>query len=331
MSTDKQVDHGVSLEAQRTTLDADAALYDIELVAVMVDAGVSAKTLQRPGVPQALGMLKTGEADARRVAQLDRLTRRVKALGTRLDAYFADACTLRSVADSLDTRTAAGRLGRNVLMSVAQWERETIRERTTEAMHHRNTQGRKTGGDRPYGCTRAADGTTLMADSDAQAMRKAIRSARPARPVAACGRGGAHPARLHHAKGDAALRHAGTAHHVTSMYGCKGEGMPACCACGAPAAHHHHVVPRVLGGTQTVPLCTVCHGKVHDTRCGQQRALTRRGVVHTKAYGHKTGSDVPDGFTLAADGTPLLPAGEERNWCRRYTRCAREGSRSVPS
>ena len=44
----------------------------------------------------------------------------------------------------------------------------------------------------------------------------------------------------------------------------------------------------------------------------QQRALIRRGVVHTKAYGHKTGSDVPDGFTLAADGTPLLPAGEER-------------------
>ena len=179
VSTDKQVDHGVSLEAQRTTLDADAALYDIELVAVMVDVGVSAKTLQCPGVPQALGMLKKGEADARRVAQLDRQTRRVKALGTRLDAYFADAFMLLRVADSLDTRTAAGRLGRNVLVSVAQWERATIRERTTEAMHHRNTQGRKTGGDRPSGCTRAADGTPLMADSDAQALRKAIRSARP--------------------------------------------------------------------------------------------------------------------------------------------------------
>ena len=113
------------------------------------------------------------------MAQLDRLTRSVKALGTRLDAYCADACTLRSVADSLATRTAAGRLGRNVLMSVAPWERATIRERTTEAMHHRNTQGRKTGGDRPSGCTRTADGTPLMADSDAQAMRKAIRSARP--------------------------------------------------------------------------------------------------------------------------------------------------------
>ena len=80
--------------------------------------------------------------------------------------------------------------------------------------------------------------------------------------------------------------------------------MPACFECGAPAAHHHHVVPRVLGGTRTVPLCTVCHGKVHDTRCVPPRELIRGGVVHT-------GGDVPSGFTLAADGTTLLPAGEE--------------------
>ena len=178
VSTDKQVDHGVSLDAQRTKLEAYAALYDIDLVAVIVDAGVSAKTLQRPGLQQALGMLKKGEADALLVAKLDRLTRSVKDLGTLLDAYFAEAFTLLSVADSIDTRTAAGRLVLNVLMSVAQWERETIRERTTEAMHHLKTQGRKTGGDMPYGFTLAADGTTLTADNDEQALLDAIRNAR---------------------------------------------------------------------------------------------------------------------------------------------------------
>jgi site-specific DNA recombinase len=178
VSTDKQVDHGISLEAQRTKLEAYAALYDIELVVVIVDAGVSAKTLQRPGLQQALGMLKKGEADALLVAKLDRLTRSVKDLGTLLDEYFADDFTLLSVADSIDTRTAAGRLVLNVLMSVVQWERETIRERTTEAMHHLKTQGRKTGGDMPYGFTLAADGTTLMADSDEHALLDAIRNAR---------------------------------------------------------------------------------------------------------------------------------------------------------
>jgi DNA invertase Pin-like site-specific DNA recombinase len=62
-------------------------------------------------------------------------------------------------------------------MSVAQWERETIKERTTEAMHHLKEQGRKTGGDVPYGFTVTAAGT-LVADADEQAMLAAIRNAR---------------------------------------------------------------------------------------------------------------------------------------------------------
>ena len=41
-----------------------------------------------------------------------------------------------SVADSIDTRSAAGRLVLNVLASVSQWEREIIVERTTDAMQH---------------------------------------------------------------------------------------------------------------------------------------------------------------------------------------------------
>jgi 5-methylcytosine-specific restriction endonuclease McrA len=42
--------------------------------------------------------------------------------------------------------------------------------------------------------------------------------------------------------------------------------MTECFECGAPAAHQHHVVPRSLGGTKTVPLCEGCHGKVHGRR-----------------------------------------------------------------
>ena len=178
VSTEKQADHGISLDAQKAKLDAYAALYDIELVEVIVDAGVSAKTLQRPGLQRALAMLDKGQADALLVAKLDRLTRSVKDLGTLVERYFSsDAFTLLSVADSIDTRTAAGRLVLNVLGSVAQWERETISERTTDALHHIKRQGRKTGGDVPYGFTAAADGT-LVADVEEQAMLEAIRTAR---------------------------------------------------------------------------------------------------------------------------------------------------------
>ncbi len=36
-----------------------------------------------------------------------------------------------------------------------------------------------------------------------------------------------------------------------------------CFDCGAPAVERHHVVPRSLGGKNTVPLCVECHSKVH--------------------------------------------------------------------
>src|SRR3989442_8701879 len=167
VSTDKQADHGISLEAQQAKLTAYAQLYDVELVDIIVDAGVSAKTLDRPGLQRALGMLRKGQASALLVAKLDRLTRSVKDLGTLVEDYFSsDKITLLSVADNIDTRTAAGRLVLNVLGSVAQWEREVISERTSEALSHIKTQGHKTGGDVPYGNRLAADGKTLVEDAD---------------------------------------------------------------------------------------------------------------------------------------------------------------------
>lgn len=48
VSTDKQAEHGVSLDAQRAKLEAYASLYDVDLVAVEVDAGVSAKSTAPP-------------------------------------------------------------------------------------------------------------------------------------------------------------------------------------------------------------------------------------------------------------------------------------------
>ena len=136
VSTDKQADEGVSLEAQRAKLEAYASLYDLDLVAVEVDAGVSAKSLDRPALGRALAMLRAGRADALLVVKLDRLTRSVRDLGELLDGYFGPEkkAALLSVADQIDTRTAAGRMVLNILTSVAQWEREAIGERTQMAL-----------------------------------------------------------------------------------------------------------------------------------------------------------------------------------------------------
>ena len=88
VSTDKQAEHGVSLEAQRAKVEAYAQLYDLDLIAVIEDAGQSAKSLDRPGLDHALTLLREGQADALLVVKLDRLTRSVRDLGDLLETYF---------------------------------------------------------------------------------------------------------------------------------------------------------------------------------------------------------------------------------------------------
>jgi site-specific DNA recombinase len=146
VSTEEQANHGVSLDAQRAKIEAYASLYDIELVEIIVDAGQSAKTLNRDGLQRALGMLKAGEVEGMVIVKLDRLTRSVRDLDVLLENYFAEKFSLMSVGEQIDTRTASGRLVLNVLMSVAQWEREAIGERTSAALQHKKSQGEYIGG-----------------------------------------------------------------------------------------------------------------------------------------------------------------------------------------
>ena len=177
VSTDEQATGGVSLGAQREKLEAYAKLYDIELVNLIEDAGQSAKTLKRPGIQEALAMLKAGKADGILIAKLDRLSRSVADWNYLIDGFFGEKAgkQLWSVADSIDTTTAAGRLVLNVLMSVAQWEREAIGERTREALSFKKSRGEKTGGDVPYGFDLAEDGKTLVENADEQEIIRRIR------------------------------------------------------------------------------------------------------------------------------------------------------------
>jgi len=182
VSTDKQAEHGVSLDAQRAKIEAYASLYDLDVVAVLVDAGVSAKTLNRPALSEALGMLDARDADALLVVKLDRLTRSVRDLGTLVERYFArsNGPALMSVSEQIDTRSAAGRLVLNVLASVAQWEREATGERTSAALAHKKRQGEYTGGRVPYGWSVAADGVNLVAVESEQAVIREARALRAA-------------------------------------------------------------------------------------------------------------------------------------------------------
>ncbi|HEY3439459.1 MAG TPA: recombinase family protein [Paludibaculum sp.] len=177
VSTDKQADHGVSLEAQTAKVQAMAVVQGVELVEVIVDAGESAKSLNRPGMARLLAMVDSGAVQTVIVAKLDRLTRSVKDLAELLERFTRRGVSLVSVAESLDTGTAAGRLVLNIMVSVSQWEREAIGERTRDAMQHKRAAGELVGSV-PFGFRLAADGVHLEADEAEQRILAQVRELR---------------------------------------------------------------------------------------------------------------------------------------------------------
>ncbi|HEX4133309.1 MAG TPA: recombinase family protein [Bryobacteraceae bacterium] len=163
VSTDKQADGGVSLDAQQEKIRAMAVVHGSQLQDVIVDAGESAKTLDRPGMERLLALVDARKVDVVIVAKLDRLTRSVKDLASLLERFTRRGVALVSVAESLDTSTAAGRLVLNIMVSVSQWEREAIGERTRDAMAHMKTT-RQVYSPTPYGFERIGDVLTTAGD-----------------------------------------------------------------------------------------------------------------------------------------------------------------------
>jgi site-specific DNA recombinase len=173
VSTDKQADRGVSLDAQSEKVRAMAVVQGAELVDVIVDAGESAKSLSRPGMARLLFLVDTGAVDTVIIAKLDRLTRSVKDLAELLERLTRRGVSLVSVAESLDTGSASGRLVLNIMVSVSQWEREAIGERTRDAMRHKKAKLEFVG-NAPYGFRQAADKRHVEPEPGEQAILERI-------------------------------------------------------------------------------------------------------------------------------------------------------------
>ena len=163
VSTDDQAREGCSLAQQSERIEAYATARGFELVRVEVDAGCSASSLDRPALQQALTSLRTGEAGGLVVLKLDRLTRSVRDLGTLIERDFAKV-SLFSISESVDTKSAAGRMFLRIVSTISEWEREVVSERTAAALQHLKRQGRRTGG-LPYGL-RLVGGTGKQMEPD---------------------------------------------------------------------------------------------------------------------------------------------------------------------
>lgn len=148
VSTEEQANSGLGLEAQRDTIQRYADAHDWEVV-WYEDAGLSAKSLDRPQLQAALTRLHASassrDVDGIVVAKLDRLSRSVVDFAGVLELARSRRWALVAIDLGVDTSSPTGELVANVMMSVAQWERRVIGERTSAAMQAAKRQGRHMG------------------------------------------------------------------------------------------------------------------------------------------------------------------------------------------
>jgi site-specific DNA recombinase len=170
----KQAERGCSLEAQREKISAMCVVQGAGLAEVVIEDGESAKSLDRPALRRLLDMVDARQVDVVIVAKLDRLTRSVRDLAELLERFSRRGVSLVSVNEALDTGSASGRLVLNIMVSVSQWEREAIGERTRDALQHKRSRGERVG-TVPYGYGLAPDGVQLQHDATEQVVLVIVR------------------------------------------------------------------------------------------------------------------------------------------------------------
>jgi len=177
VSTQDQVQEGLSLDVQEVRIRAYCEARGWDLLRIYRDEGVSAKSLDRPGIQSLIRDLARDGVNVVVVLKLDRLTRSVRDLGTLIEDLFRrHGVELASVEESLDSSNANGRMVLNLLGSVSQWEREIIGERTKATLDYKAERG-EWRGRVPFGFRINEDGK-LVEDEDAQRTIQAIKRSR---------------------------------------------------------------------------------------------------------------------------------------------------------
>lgn len=145
VSTLDQEDSGLGLDAQRDAIQGEVSRRGWELVNVFTDTASGRSLSRRPGLEEALAMLECGAAAALVVSKLDRLSRSTKDFATLMERAQRRGWAPVVLDLGVDTTTPAGELVASVMVSVAQWERRAISQRTKEALAAKRAQGTKLG------------------------------------------------------------------------------------------------------------------------------------------------------------------------------------------
>lgn len=142
VSTQRQAVEGYSLDAQRKTLTEYCYLHKHSIYKIYADEGISGKDVaHREEFKKMLSDAENKKFDLVLVWKLTRFTRSLKDLISTCEKLDKLGIGLVSYSESFDTSTPSGRMMRNLLGVIAQWEREIISENVQAANLEKVEQG----------------------------------------------------------------------------------------------------------------------------------------------------------------------------------------------
>jgi DNA invertase Pin-like site-specific DNA recombinase len=140
----------VSTQDQKLELQLDAlAHHGCEQIYREKKSG---KTKDRPELEKMIGQLREGDTVV--VWKLDRLGRSLRDLIDLVAEFQRRGVNFVSLQDGINTSTSTGRFTFNIFASLAEFEREIIRERTRAGLEAAKARGKR--GGRPKGLTASA-------------------------------------------------------------------------------------------------------------------------------------------------------------------------------
>ena len=148
VSTQMQVNDGMSMEAQEKTLRNAAEFSGFTSVEILLEEGRSGKSISgRPVLRDALSRLDKGDAHALIVTRIDRLARSTTDFLSIVDRAAKNNWRLVLLDLNLDTSTYQGRFVTTIMSALAEMERGIIAERQKDVHKHRRDNGQVWGVD----------------------------------------------------------------------------------------------------------------------------------------------------------------------------------------
>lgn len=148
----------ISPQVQREEIEKWAAFKKVELLSVHVDLDQSGGQTERPGLECALRRIESGETEGIVVAKLDRFSRSLTGALETIRRLDEAGGAFVSVAEGLDPTTPAGKMMMRLMLVMAEFELDRMREGWEESRRRAVERGVHLAGCPPLGYLRSEDG-----------------------------------------------------------------------------------------------------------------------------------------------------------------------------